>query len=142
MLVGGHLTVASGLLSAKFPTWIKPLVTPIFRLNIIKRCSTFGPVATENISGRCSPNVCVPTNSLAHFYTQHNHKHYIIEFYTPGTSLYILGATLSVSSQRHFEYILYLKRITAFSHMVSTKPIARLYGMRGKHTFEGQDLCF
>jgi len=53
-----------------------------------------------------------------------------------------LGATLSVSLQRHLEYILDLNRTTAFSHLVSTKPEARFYGLRGKYTFKGQDLCF
>jgi len=43
-----------------------------------------------------------------------------------------LGATLSVSSQRYIEYILDLNRTTAFSHAVSTKPVARFYGLRGK----------
>jgi len=45
-----------------------------------------------------------------------------------------LGATLSVSSQRHIEYILDLNRTTAFSHLVSTKSIARFYGLMGQNT--------
>jgi len=36
------------------------------------------------------------------------------------------------SSQRHIEYILYLNRTNAFSHLVSTKPVARFYGLRRK----------
>jgi len=46
-----------------------------------------------------------------------------------------LGAILSVSSQRHVEYILVINRSTAFSHLVSTNPVARFYGLRGKNKF-------
>jgi len=51
-----------------------------------------------------------------------------------------LGATLSVSSQQHPEYILVLKRTTAFSHLVSTKPATRFYGLREKkYILKGQN---
>jgi len=54
------------------------------------------------------------------------------------------GATLSVSSQRHLEYILDLKRTTAFNHLVSNKHVARFYGLREKklHILRGKIFGF
>jgi len=48
--------------------------------------------------------------------------------------LYPRGATLSVSSQRYIEHILDLNHTTGLSHLVSTKPVERFYGLRGKNT--------
>jgi len=35
-----------------------------------------------------------------------------------------------------------LNRAKAFSRLVSNKPVATLYGLRGKYTFKGEDICF
>jgi len=53
-----------------------------------------------------------------------------------------LGATLSISSQRHIEYILDLNFTMVFSHLVSTKPVARFYGLRGKTHLKGNIFVF
>jgi len=52
----------------------------------------------QHIQSRCdgdhsehSPPIffLFPTNPLAQIYTQHDHNHCVIEFYTPVTSLYL-----------------------------------------------------
>jgi len=47
-------------------------------------------VTTESIRGHWPPKLFLfLTNSLEHFYKQHDHNHYIIEFHTPVASFYI-----------------------------------------------------
>jgi len=82
-----------------------------------------------------------PTNSLAHFYEQHDHEHCIIEFCTPVTSLYIrwrnIIGIITATSGIYFGSQPYNGEPSG-----STKPVARFYGLSGKYIFKGQDLSF
>ena len=112
-------------------------------LNIIKRCSPFGRVTAESIREHCCTQIFLfPTNSLAHFYEQHDHEHCIIEFCTPVTSLYIrwrnIIGIITATSGIYFGSQPY----NGAKPSGSTKPVARFYGLSGKYIFKGQDLSF
>jgi len=144
VLANGPPTVACGPLSTSFPTRIKPLVTPLYILNIIKRCSTFWPVATESIRGHCPPKLFLSlTNSLLYFYKEHDHNNCIIEFYTPVASFFF---PLVQDYRCHHNDVLTIFWISAIQRRLTTwiPPCLQLGFMvwGGKHTFKGQDLCF
>ena len=80
VLASGSSTVANGPVSAKFPTWIKPLVMPLFILWILSNAAAHSGPLRQRAFGAL-PNF-FRTNSLARFYTQHDHNHCIIQFYT------------------------------------------------------------
>ena len=136
MLASGSPTVASGQSSAKFPTWIKPLGTPVLILRIY--CNQ----TLHHIRARCDGELwrALPTQVL--FCSQqtfwHISTHSIIIIIASLSSILLLlvsiflGATLSTSSQRHLGYILDLNCTTALDHLVSNKPVASFYDLSKK----------
>jgi len=144
VLANGPQTVACAPLSASFPTRIKPLVTPLYILNTIKRCSTFWPVTTESIRGHCPSKLFLfLTNPLVYFYKEHDHNQCIIKFYTPVASFFF---PLAQHYRCHHSDVLSIFWISAIQRRLTTwfppslQPGFMVWG--GKYTFKVQDLYF